>query len=126
ELLQRRLMDQMLEMVEHLSRQLESSRAMPWTERDAGRQRILAEYDTLRALISRALDTGAVEHGLRLCVHLVSHWVSHNSYAEGAHWMDGLMALDEAVKAPSLARAYVARAQLARVQRDHAQALALG
>lgn len=126
DLLQRRLMDRMLDMVEHLGRQLESSRAMPWAERDAGRQRVLAEYDTLRALISRALDTGAAEHGLRLCANLASHWVSHNSYAEGAHWMDGLLALDEAAKAPSLTRAYVARAQLARVQRDHAHALALG
>lgn len=126
DLLQRRLMDRMLDMVEHLGRQLESGRAMPWAERDAGRQRVLAEYDTLRALISRALDTGAAEQGLRLCLNLVSHWVSHNSYAEGAHWMDGLLALDEAAKAPSLTQAYVARAQLARVQRDHAQALTLG
>lgn len=126
DLLQRRLTDRMLEMVEHLGRQLESSRAMPWAERDAGRQRVLAEYDTLRALISHALDTGAAEQGLRLCVNLASHWVSHNSYAEGAHWMDRLLSMDEAAKAPSLMRAYVARAQLARVQRDHAQALALG
>ncbi|GHD26110.1 hypothetical protein GCM10007147_23880 [Nocardiopsis kunsanensis] len=126
ELMQRRLTDRMLEMVEHLGRQLESSRAMPWTERDAGRQRVLTEYDTLRALVSHSLDTGDAEHGLRLCVDLVSHWVSHNSYAEGAHWMDRLLATEEAAKAPSLARAYVARAQLARVQRDHAHALALG
>ncbi|MBE3002066.1 tetratricopeptide repeat protein [Nocardiopsis sp. HNM0947] len=126
DLLQRRLMDRMLDLTEHLARQLESSRPMPWAERDEGRQRVLTEYDTVRALVSRALDTGAAEDGLRLCVNLVAHWVSHNSYAEGAHWMDGLLALDEAAKAPSLARALVARAQLARVQRDHEQAVALG
>lgn len=125
-LFQERLMSRMLSLVEDLSDKLESSRPRPWAERDTGCKRVLAEYDTLRALVARAHERGAAESGLRLCVSLVAHWVSHHSYTEGAHWMDGLLALDEADKAPSRARALVARAQLARVQHDHELALSLG
>ncbi len=118
-LFQERLLDRMLVLVEDLSGKLESSRSMPWSERDAGRRRVLAEYDTLRSLLRRSHHRAAAEAGLRLCVSLSAHWVSHHNYSEGAHWMDRLLALEEAAKAPSRARALVGRAQLARVRRDH-------
>jgi len=121
-----RLLDRMLRLVEDLGRKLESSRPMPWSERDAGRQRVIAEYDTLRSLLRWTLSRGAAESGLRLCVSLVAHWVSHQAHAEGAHWMDRLLELEESGKAPSRARALVARAQLARVRRDHGLAVSLG
>ncbi len=123
---QDRLLERMLLLVEDLGRKLESSRSMSWSERDSGRQRVIAEYDTLRSLLRRSHQRGAAESGLRLCVSLVAHWVSHNNYSEGAHWMDRLLALEEADKAPSRARALVGRAQLARVRRDHDLALSLG
>ncbi|MEU3017920.1 MULTISPECIES: LuxR C-terminal-related transcriptional regulator [unclassified Nocardiopsis] len=126
ELFQERLLARMLRLAEDLGRRLESSRPMPWSERDSGRQRVIAEYDTLRSLLRWSLQKGAAEPGLRLCVSLVAHWVSHNSYSEGAHWMDRLLALEESAKAPSRARALVGRAQLARVRRDHALALEAG
>lgn len=126
ELFQERLLDRMLLLVEDLDRKLESSRAMPWSERGSGRQRVTAEYDTLRSLLSWTLRRGAAEPGLRLCVSLTMHWVSQQSYAEGAHWMDRLLGLEDAAKAPSHSRALVSRAQLARVQRDHTLALTLG
>ncbi|WP_116244938.1 tetratricopeptide repeat protein [Nocardiopsis sp. FIRDI 009] len=123
---QERLLARMLRLVEDLGRRLESSQSMPWTERDSGRQRVIAEFSTLRAVLRWAYEHGAAEPGLRLCVSLVAHWVSHQSYAEGAHWMDLLLGLEGAAKAPSRARALVGRAQLARVRRDHERALALG
>lgn len=126
ETFQDRLLERMLALVEDLSRKLESSRAMPWSERDAGRQRVIAEYDTLRCLLRRSHMRGAAEPGLRLCVSLVSHWVSLHTPSEGAHWMDRLLALEESDKAPSRARALVGRAQLARITRDHELALSLG
>ncbi|WP_026118888.1 LuxR C-terminal-related transcriptional regulator [Nocardiopsis ganjiahuensis] len=126
ETFQDRLLVRMLHLAEDLGRRLESSRSMPWSERDSGRQRVIAEYDTLRSLLRWAHQRGAAEPGLRLCVSLVAHWVSHNSYSEGAHWMDRLLALEESAKAPSRARALVGRAQLARVRRDHALALRTG
>ena len=125
-LFQERLLGRMLHLVEDLSDKLETSRAMPWAERDAGRNRVLAEYDTLRALVARAHAQRDAESGLRLCVSLVTHWVSHHNFTEGAHWMDDLLALPEADEAPSRARALVARAQLARVQHDHELAVSLG
>ena len=126
EVFQERLLARMLRLAEDLGRRLESSRSMPWSERDSGRQRVIAEYDTLRSLLRWSLQKGAAEPGLRLCVSLVAHWVSHNNYSEGAHWMDRLLALEESAKAPSRARALVGRAQLARVRRDHELALEAG
>lgn len=126
ESIQERLLTRMLRLAEDLGQRLESSRSMPWSERDSGRQRVIAEYDTLRSLLRWSLQKGAAEPGLRLCVSLVAHWVSHNNYSEGAHWMDRLLALEETAKAPSRARALVGRAQLARVRRDHALALEAG
>ncbi|WP_159940923.1 MULTISPECIES: LuxR C-terminal-related transcriptional regulator [unclassified Nocardiopsis] len=126
ELFQERLLERMMVLVEDLGQKLESSRSMPWSERESGRQRVIAEYDTLRSLLRWSLDHGAAEPGLRLCVSLVAHWVSHQCYAEGAQWMDRLLESDESAKAASRARALVGRAQLARVQRAHALALALG
>ncbi|WP_017571516.1 LuxR C-terminal-related transcriptional regulator [Nocardiopsis halotolerans] len=126
ELFQERLLDRMLRLAEDLGRKLESSRTMPWSERDSGRQRVIAEYDTLRSLLRWAVEHGAAEAGLRLCVSLVAHWVSHQTHAEGAHWMDRLLELEDAAKAPSRARALVGRAQLARVRRDHDLAVSLG
>lgn len=126
ELFQERLLDRMLRLAEDLGQKLESSRVMPWSERDSGRQRVIAEYDTLRSLLRWALEHGAAEPGLRLCVSLTAHWVSHQSYSEGAHWMDRLLELEDAAKAPSRARALVGRAQLARVRRDHGLAVSLG
>ncbi|MFI6574274.1 LuxR C-terminal-related transcriptional regulator [Nocardiopsis sp. NPDC050513] len=123
---QERLFARMLRLVEDLGRRLESSQAMPWTERDSGRQRVIAEFSTLRSVLRWAHEHGAAEPGLRLCVSLVAHWVSHQCYSEGAHWMDLLLGLEDAAKAPSRARALVGRAQLARVRRDHDRALALG
>ncbi|WP_017599475.1 LuxR C-terminal-related transcriptional regulator, partial [Nocardiopsis lucentensis] len=123
---QERLLARMLRLVEDLGRRLESSQSMPWTERDSGRQRVIAEFSTLRSVLRWAHEHGAAEPGLRLCVSLVAHWVSHQSYSEGAHWMDLLLGLEDAAKAPSRARALVGRAQLARVRRDHERALALG
>lgn len=126
ELFQERLLDRMLRLVEDLGHKLESSQSMPWSERDSGRQRVIAEYDTLRSLLHWALERGAAEPGLRLCASLAAHWVSHQTYSEGAHWMDRLLELEDAAKAASRARALVGRAQLARVRRDHHRAMALG
>ncbi|MDT0331718.1 LuxR C-terminal-related transcriptional regulator [Nocardiopsis lambiniae] len=121
-----RLLDRMSSLAEDLGRKLESSRSMPWSERDSGRRRVVAEYDTLRSLLRWAHREGRAEAGLRLAASLVAHWVSHHDYSEGAHLMDLLLGMDEADKAPSRARALVGRAQLARVRRDHALALSLG
>ena len=125
-LLRERLLERMTRLAEDLGLRLESSRAMPWSERDSGRKRILAEYDTLRSLLHWAHREGRAEPGLRLASNLVAHWVSHHDYSEGAYLMDLLLAMEGTEKAPSRARALVARAQLARVRRDHALALSLG
>ena len=126
DLFQERLLSRMFHLLEDLNDKLESSRVVPWSERDAARKRVLAEYETLRALVARAQKQRDVESGLRLCVGLVAHWVSLHNPTEGAHWMDDLLALPGADRAPSLARALVARAQLARLQRDHELAVSLG
>lgn len=126
ELFQERLLERMLLLVEDLSRKLESGRAMPWSERESGLRRVIAEYDTLRSLLRWASDRGATESGLRLCVSLVAHWVSGQCYSEGAHWMDLFLNTEDSAKAPSRARALVGRAQLARALRDHGRALSLG
>ena len=126
EVFQERLLERMLLLVEDLGNKLESGRMMPWSERDAGRRRVIAEYDTLRSLLRRSHLRGDAESGLRMCVSLVAHWVSYHNYSEGAQWMDRLLSLEEAAKAPSRARALVGRAQLARVRRDHELALSVG
>ncbi|MFD6097135.1 LuxR C-terminal-related transcriptional regulator [Nocardiopsis flavescens] len=125
-LFRERLLERMILLTEDLGRRLESSRSMPWSERDAGRRRVLAEYDTLRSLLRWTHREGRAEQGLRLASSLAAYWVSHQDYSEGAHLMDLLLALEDAEKAPSRARALVGRAQLARVRRDHALALSLG
>ncbi|MFW6639391.1 LuxR C-terminal-related transcriptional regulator [Nocardiopsis algeriensis] len=126
ETFRQRLLDRMLDLVEDLGRKLESGRAMPWSERDAGRQRVTTEYDTLRSLLRWTHEHGRAEPGLRLCTSLVGYWVSCHSCSEGAYLMDLLMGLEDAERSPSWARALVGRAQLARMLRDHGTALEAG
>src|SRR5699024_4439758 len=64
DLFQERLLSRMFHLLEDLNDKLESSRVVPWSERDAARKRVLAEYETLRALVARAQEQRDVESGL--------------------------------------------------------------
>jgi predicted ATPase/DNA-binding CsgD family transcriptional regulator len=50
------------------------------------------EYANLRQVLSRALDDGSLDSGLRICASMRPVWIIQGSFAEGAGWMDQFLA----------------------------------
>ncbi len=87
----------------------------PWSARVYVFRRFDLETANLREVLGACLADGDADSGMRLCVAMLPVWIVHGTFAEGAAWLDGFLALESAagtedsVRGPALA----SRAQLA-------------
>jgi predicted ATPase/DNA-binding winged helix-turn-helix (wHTH) protein len=85
--------------------------------------RLTAEEGNIRAALRHAIDTNAVELGLRIATRMWRYWHAAGQMTEGRRWLDELLARDGASRVVR-AQGLVAIAGLAYWQGDHAFALA--
>jgi predicted ATPase/DNA-binding CsgD family transcriptional regulator len=87
----------------------------PWSARVAVFKRVDAEAANLREVLGDSLAAGDAETGMRLCTAILPVWLVRGTFAEGAGWLDGFLALPGAgnvadgIRGPAL----IGRAQLA-------------
>ena len=101
-----------------------------WPERVALYHRVRADRANFNLALACCLQRGDAEEGLRLCHALSGYWLASGEVAEGAGWIDRLLAIDAADSPPGVAavppgvraRALAVRAELAFEQLDYAAA----
>ncbi len=90
----------------------------PWQERVATYHRALAERANLHLALAYCVQHGDAEAGLRICDALSGSWLASGDVAEGADWIDRLLATPAPVRPQVRARALAIRAELAFEQQD--------
>ena len=87
----------------------------PWSARVDSFRRFEVEEPNLYEVLASCLSDGDAETGLRICSAIRLVWIVHGTLAEGAAWIDKLLALPEAAAVPESVRgrALISRAQLA-------------
>jgi predicted ATPase/DNA-binding CsgD family transcriptional regulator len=90
----------------------------PWTERVAMYHRARAERANCRLALRYCVERGDAEAGLLMCHALSGSWLASGDVAEGADWLDQLLAIDADVAPGARARALAVRAELAFEQQD--------
>jgi predicted ATPase/DNA-binding CsgD family transcriptional regulator/Tfp pilus assembly protein PilF len=93
-----------------------------WPERVAMYLRVLADRANYAIAIVYCIAHGDADAGLRLCNALSSSWLANGDVADGAAWIDELLAGTPVVPAPAglRARALAVRSELAFEQQDYA------
>ncbi len=90
----------------------------PWSERVDMYHRVLAERANFRLALGFCVQHGDAEAGLRLCHALSGYWLASGAVAEGADWIDQLLAFGPQAAEGVRARALAVRAELAFEQQD--------
>ncbi len=90
-----------------------------WTERVAMYHRVRADRANLQLALGYCVQRGDAEEGLRMCDALSGSWLASGDVAEGAGWLDRLLAIDAAVSPGVRSRALAVRAELAFEQLDY-------
>ncbi len=90
-----------------------------WPERVAMYHRVRADRANLQLALACCVERGDAEEGLRLCHALSGSWLASGDVAEGAGWLDQLLAIDRVVPPGVVARALAVRAELAFEQHDY-------
>ncbi|MFC3999483.1 ATP-binding protein [Nocardiopsis sediminis] len=116
--------EQMALIVEELGRASVIGRAMPWQERFGNWERVIAEYDNIRAALHWAVSARRVRNGLRMCVGLRPFWVTGYHFSEGERW-SGLFLDMPGGPALLRGRALVGRSELAWARHDLGPAVRL-
>ncbi|MFC4564670.1 ATP-binding protein [Nocardiopsis mangrovi] len=116
--------ERMALIVEELGRASVIGRALPWPERFGNWQRVIAEYDNIRAALHWAVSSRRVREGLRLCVGLRPFWVTGYRFSEGDRW-SGLFLDMPGGPALLRGRALVGRGELAWARHDLGPAVRL-
>ena len=101
-----------------------------WPERVALYHRARADRANFNLALACCVQRGDAEEGLRLCHALSGYWLASGEVAEGAGWLDRLLAIDAAASPPGAAavqpgvraRALAVRAEMAFEQLDYAAA----
>jgi predicted ATPase/DNA-binding CsgD family transcriptional regulator len=81
----------------------------PWSARVDVFRRFDLESANLREVLGACLADGDAESGMRLCVAALPVWIVRGTFAEGAAWLDGFLALPgaaaeaDSVRGPALA-----------------------
>jgi predicted ATPase/DNA-binding CsgD family transcriptional regulator/Tfp pilus assembly protein PilF len=90
-----------------------------WPRRVAMYHRVRADRANLQLALGCCVQRGDAEEGLRLCEALSGSWLASGDVAEGAGWLDRLLAIDALVSPGVRARALAVRAELAFEQLDY-------
>jgi ATP/maltotriose-dependent transcriptional regulator MalT len=80
---------------------------------------VRADRANLQLALGCCLQRGDAEEGLRLCEALSGSWLASGDAAEGAGWLDRLLAIDAVVSPGVRSRALAVRAELAFEQLDY-------
>ncbi len=110
--------DCMLAMAESFSARAFVRGDPPWQERVTTYHRALAERPNFHLALAYCVHNGDAEAGLRICDALSGSWLASGDVAEGAHWIDRLLATPAPVRPQVRARALAIRAELAFEQQD--------
>jgi len=91
-----------------------------WTERVVMYLRVLADRANYEIAILYCIARGDADAGLRLCNALSSSWLANGDVADGAAWIDELLAGTPVVPAPAglRAKSLAVRSELAFEQQD--------
>ena len=90
-----------------------------WPQRVAMYHRVRADRANLQLALGCCVQRGDAEEGLRLCEALSGSWLASGDVAEGAGWLDRLLAIEAVVSPGVRARALTVRAELAFEQLDY-------
>ncbi len=95
-----------------------------WPERVEMYLRVLADRANFEIAIVYCISRGDADAGLRLCIALSSSWLANGDVADGAAWIDELLAGTPVVPASAglRAKALAVRSELAFEQQDYAGA----
>ncbi|HET9894825.1 MAG TPA: LuxR C-terminal-related transcriptional regulator [Streptosporangiaceae bacterium] len=110
--------DCMLAMAESIAARAYVRGDPPWHERVAMYHRALAERPNFHLALGYCEQQGEAEAGLRICDALSGSWLASGDVAEGADWIDRLLAITAQVRPHVRARALAVRAELAFEQLD--------
>jgi predicted ATPase/DNA-binding NarL/FixJ family response regulator len=114
--------DCMLDIVENIASRAFVRGEPSWPQRVAMYHRVLADRANFHAALAWCVERGAADEGLRLCSSLSGSWLASGDVADGASWLDQLLAASEPVCQGGRARAHAVRAELAFEQQDYAEA----
>lgn len=95
-----------------------------WPERVALYHKARADRANFNLALAWCVQRGNAEAGLRLCHALSGYWLASGEVAEGAGWIDRLLAIDTPVPPAVRARALAVRAEMAFEQLGYAAAAA--
>ncbi len=115
--------DCMLSIAEEIASVAYVSGEPSWPERVALYHRARADRTNFNLALACCLQRGDAEEGLRMCYALSGYWLASGEVAEGAGWLDRLLAID--VPAPAVvppgvrAKALAMRSELAFEQLDY-------
>ncbi|MGI9005405.1 MAG: helix-turn-helix transcriptional regulator [Streptosporangiaceae bacterium] len=93
-----------------------------WSERVAMYHQVRADRANFNAALACCVERGDAERGLRLCDALSGSWLASGDVADGADWIDRLLALPGPVPPGIQARALVVRAEMAFERENYGQA----
>ena len=114
--------DCMLDVAEQIASRAFVRGEPAWPERVAMYLRVMADRPNFQLALTCCAERGDAEAGLRLCDALAGSWLASGDFAEGAGWLDRLLALDRPSATPVRARALAVRAELAFEQQNYAAA----
>ncbi|HEY2549213.1 MAG TPA: tetratricopeptide repeat protein [Streptosporangiaceae bacterium] len=117
-----RHLDGMLQVAEQTVEQAFRVGDPPWHARAAIFRRAVADLPNYRSALAACLEAGDFDAGLRLCTALRSPWLTCGEVPEGVAWFDRFLGQGPDVGQAVLARALMARGELAFDQQDYARA----
>src|SRR5215472_8084817 len=111
--------DCMLDIVEDIASRAFVRGEPSWPQRVAMYHRARADRANFHQALAWCAELGDADEGLRLCHSLSGSWLASGDLADGAAWLDQLLAIAKPVRNGVRARAHAVRAELAFEQQDY-------